>query len=73
MYFRYLDDILIIWNTSQRDPKELVKIFNGIEDKIKYTVETQTSEISFLDVRLFIRNGILHQDLIHIVRGINLS
>jgi len=49
-YFRYVEDILIIYNKSHTDIHNVVNEFNNINTDIKFTMEEETdNSINFLD------------------------
>ena len=41
-YFRYVDDILIVYNQSHTDIEEVQSTFNNITPKLKFTLERET-------------------------------
>jgi hypothetical protein len=50
-YFRYVDDILIIYDTNHTDVHNILEDFNTIHPKLKFTAEQETnSQINFLDI-----------------------
>jgi hypothetical protein len=50
-YFRYVDDILIVYNAETKNIYEVLDKFNNITPTIQYTIETeQDSTINFLDL-----------------------
>jgi hypothetical protein len=53
MYFRYVDNILIIYDSSHTDVNNIQKDFNTIHLNMKFTTETESNnKINFLDVTL---------------------
>jgi hypothetical protein len=49
-YFRYADDILIVYNAETMNIYEVLDKFNTITPSIQYTIETeQDDKINFLD------------------------
>jgi hypothetical protein len=50
MLRRFLDDIFMKWRRSLGDPKELLKVMNSLDPKIKFTMEIGKT-LPFLDVR----------------------
>jgi hypothetical protein len=52
-YFRYVDDILIIYNHNKTNIEELLKCFNTLDPKLEFAIEKETDEnINFLDIRV---------------------
>jgi hypothetical protein len=52
-YFRYVDDVLIIYNESIADIDGLLKCFNNFTSKLKFTIEKEMGRrIIFLDITI---------------------
>jgi hypothetical protein len=52
-YFRYVDDILIVYDENSTDIYKVHKVFNGLAPTIKFTLETETdNSINFLDISI---------------------
>jgi len=52
-YFRYVDDILVIYNTNHTDAQNILTDFNTIHLTLKFTLECETNnQIKFLDVTI---------------------
>jgi len=52
-YFRYVDDTLIICDSSHTDINNIQNDFNTIHSNMKFTVETESNnKINFLDVTI---------------------
>jgi hypothetical protein len=52
-YFRYTDDILMIYDSSHTDINNIQNNFNTIHPNIKFTAEKESNnQISFLDVTI---------------------
>jgi hypothetical protein len=52
-YFRYVDDILIIYDASKTNIANVLETFNSLHPKIKFTSELeQDHKINFLDITL---------------------
>jgi hypothetical protein len=59
-YFRYVDDILIIYNTQTTDIHDTLDEFNTINPKLKFTIEKQQDNtINYLDLTILNHNGSL--------------
>ncbi len=61
---RYIDDIFCVWTDTEESLKEFINNINKIHPTIKFTSETSTTEVVFLDLCLykgerFRREGIL--------------
>lgn len=56
-YFRYLDDIFIIWPHSREDFTEFFNILNSHHPNIKLKANIEKNSISFLDVTIFKGDG----------------
>ncbi|XP_072144339.1 uncharacterized protein [Dermacentor andersoni] len=62
-YLRYLDDILIIWGHGQDSLDKYVAFLNSVHPTIKFTSESSTERINFLDTTIYIDNGKLKTTL----------
>jgi hypothetical protein len=52
-YFRYVDDILIIYDNNHTDVHNILEDFNTIHRKLKFTAEQETNgQINFLDITI---------------------
>jgi len=52
-YFRYIDDILILYNESKTDINYILDCFNKLTPKLEFTLERETNHrISFLDITI---------------------
>ena len=52
-YFRYFDDILIVYNESITNIHDVFNSFNNLTSNIKFAMEKETeNSISFLDVTI---------------------
>jgi len=52
-YFRYVDDILIVYNESKTDINYILDCFNKLTPKLEFTLERETNcRISFLDITI---------------------
>jgi len=52
-YFRFLDDIFIIWPHSRTEFEQFFEILNSHHESINLKASVQTNEINFLDVTVF--------------------
>jgi hypothetical protein len=59
-YHRYVDDILINYNTQRMNIHDTLNEFNAMNPKLKFTMEKQSDHsISFLDLTITNLNGTL--------------
>ena len=59
-YFRYIDDIFLIWTGTKN---ELVQFFKDLNKKhlsIKFDYKASKDRIVFLDTEIYLHNGKLH-------------
>ena len=56
VWWRYIDDIFMIWEHGKEKLKEFLKILNSCPPTIKFTAEYSLDKINFLDVKV-IRSG----------------
>jgi hypothetical protein len=62
-FLRYLDDCFIIWPNSKYNLSEFEKELNDLHPKLKFTKEQNTTEISFLDIRVYVSNNQVYTDI----------
>ena len=63
MWTRYIDDIFFIWTHGTEELERFLEMCNRFHHSIKFTTESSTTEIPFLDVLVCISDGVLHTDL----------
>ena len=52
-YFRYVDDILIVYNERKTNIDQLLDQFNNVTPKTEFTIEKETEgKINFLDITI---------------------
>ena len=56
VWWRYIDDIFMVWQHGEEKLKEFLKILNSCHPKIKFTAEYSSDKVNFLDVEV-IRSG----------------
>uniref|UniRef100_A0A8D9BBF2 Nicotine oxidoreductase n=1 Tax=Cacopsylla melanoneura TaxID=428564 RepID=A0A8D9BBF2_9HEMI len=56
-WFRYVDDILIIWSSSNRQMENFKNDLNKINDNIQFTLEIGGKELNYLDLNINIENN----------------
>ena len=63
-YFCYVDDILIIYDESTTNTKELLHCFNNPNPKLKFTLQKEVeSRINFLDLTIHIEHNKFSKDI----------
>jgi hypothetical protein len=63
-YYRYVDDIIIIYNESHTDIEEVQRSFNDITPSLNFTLECEKDgEINFLDLTLTRKENELSFDI----------
>ena len=55
IFKRYIDDIFVIWEHGQEALDHFLHSLNSIHPTIKFTWETSTKQITFLDVDIYIK------------------
>lgn len=63
IWWRYIDDIFIIWTEGERKLEEFIKYLNNAHNTIKFTSKCSVNEIEFLDVRVINKSGVLETDV----------
>lgn len=53
LYFRYLDDIFIVWSHGRTAFNDFLQIFNSHRASINFKAEVSSNSINFLDTTLF--------------------
>ena len=62
-WWRYTDDIFIIWTEGSDRLKIFVDYLNNIHPTIKFTSSHSLTNVPFLDVMVSLHNGIIETDL----------
>ena len=62
-WWRYIDDIFMIWTHSADDLHGFTSYLNSIQPTIKFTSNYSFTSIPFLDVNVFVDNGNITTDL----------
>ena len=63
VWWRFLDDVFIIWLHSEEELNLFLVRLNSFHETIKFTWEVGYRQISFLDVRVSLEDGLLHTDV----------
>jgi ribosomal protein S25 len=59
-YYRYVDDILIVYNQDHTNIDDVLNEFNSIHPNIQYTIEKQTNnKLNYLDITIENRHNTL--------------
>ena len=51
-YFRYIDDILLIYDSDHTDTQKILDDFNTVNPKLRFTAETESDKINYLDITI---------------------
>lgn len=62
-WFRYIDDIFMIWTAGEKKLERFLNYINNSHDTIKFTWNYSREQVDFLDVTVLNRNGKLETDL----------
>ena len=62
-WWRYIDDIFLIWEHGGEKLKEFIDVLNKKHPTIKFTAEWSKTQINFLDVTVSLENGKIKTDL----------
>ena len=60
LYRRYLDDMFFIWQHPETQFNELIHHLNSVHDTIKFTHSTSRTNVTYLDLDIYISNNKLH-------------
>ena len=63
IWWRFLDDVFMIWLHSEAELDYFLARLNSFHETIKFTWEIGYREISSLDVRVLIEDGLFHDDV----------
>ena len=63
VWWRYIDDIFMIWEHGERRLLEFLSALNNFHPSIKFTWEYSESQVNFLDVSVFKKDNQLVTDL----------
>ena len=62
---RYLDDCLIFWTKSHEELETFHNILNSLNPSIKFTIDSSTSKLSFLDILIILEKGEITTDIFY--------
>ena len=60
---RYIDDILFIWEHDEQSLTEFINEINSFHPTVKFTADWSKEQVSFLDVKVTLKNGVLLPNL----------
>lgn len=60
---RFIDDILMLWMGSQEELDVFIDHMNSFHPTIKFTANSSTDSVPFLDINITLRDGFLRTDL----------
>ena len=63
VWWRYIDDIIFIWEHSEESLKEFLNEINSFHPTIKFTADWPKEKVNFLDVEVTLKSGVLSTDL----------
>ena len=63
LWLRYIDDVFLLWTHGPEEFQNFLDHCNNFHHSIKFTAETSSLEIPFLDVMVSIKDGSLHTHL----------
>ena len=63
VWWRYIDDVFMIWPHGEGKLNEFVNVLNSCHETIKFTHEDSPSKINFLDVTVLLHNNSIATDL----------
>lgn len=63
VWWRYFDDIFMIWNENEDEHKEFVEYLNNLHPTIKFTSEQSSTSVAFLDFIVSIKDRKISTDL----------
>jgi len=63
MWWRYIDDIFLIWTYSESELQTFFENLNQYHPTIKFTSDYSSTEAIFLDTRVYLKDGHIQTDL----------
>ena len=63
VWWRYIDDVFLIWQHGDEKLRDFITFFNGAHDSIKIYCEWSTERVNFLDVQVIEQDNNLMTDL----------
>ena len=62
VWWRFIDDVFAIWTHEEQQLQMFLWELNHHHTSIKFTANGSTEEVSFLDRRVYIKNGRVETD-----------
>ena len=62
LWLSYIDDIFFIWTHREDELTQFLNELDNFHSNLKYTSETSSSTVNFLDLNISLRNGAIHTD-----------
>ena len=63
IWFRYIDDIFVVWTEGEEKLRGFLNFINAAHDTIKFTWTWSKMQINFLDIQVINSNGKIEKDL----------
>ena len=63
LWLRYTDDIFFIWIHGEEKLTQFLKEFNNFHSYLKFTYQTSSGNVNFLDLNVSLRNWAIQTDL----------
>ena len=63
IWWRYIDDIFLIWEHDEESLKLFLERINSIHPAIKFMVDRSYSSVNFLDVKVIMKDRKIITDL----------
>ena len=63
IWLHYIDDIFFIWTHGEEKLTQFLNELNNFHSNLKFTYETSSCTVKFLDQNVSLRNGAIHTDL----------
>ncbi len=63
VWWRFIDDVFAIWDKGQELLQTFLQQINDFHPSIKFTAETSTDRVAFLDTTVILEGNKLHTDL----------
>lgn len=62
-YFRYLDDVMLIYDKDQMSISEISALLNDMNVDLKFKLESHGDQINFLDISIYNNQGKIETDI----------
>ena len=63
LWLRYIDDIFFIWTHGEEKLTQFLNELNNFHSNLKFTYETSSCTVNFLDLNVSLRNGAIHTNI----------